>query len=58
MPQKKIANDINEYNIALWMMLKERGFSGVETEWSEYLNILSNCEDKPNGPNYLQARKL
>lgn len=55
---KKIANDVNEYNIALWLLLKERGFNGVETEWSEYLNILSNCEDKPNGPNYLQAREL
>ena len=55
---KKIANDVNEYNIALWLLLKEQGFSGVETEWSEYLNILSNCEDKPNGPNYLQAREL
>lgn len=55
---KKIANDVNEYNIALWLLLKEQGFKGVETEWSEYLNILSNCEDKPNGPNYLQAREL
>ena len=55
---KKIANDVNEYNIALWLLLKEQGFNGVETEWSEYLNILSNCEDKPNGPNYLQAREL
>lgn len=55
---KKIANDINEYNIALWLLLKEQGFNGVETEWSEYLNILSNCEDKPNGPNYLRAREL
>ena len=55
---KKIANDVNEYNIALWLLLKEQGFNGVETEWSEYLNILSNCEDKPNGPNYLQARAL
>lgn len=55
---KKIANDVNEYNIALWLLLKEQGFNGVETEWSEYLNILSNCEDKPNGPNYLQARGL
>lgn len=55
---KKIANDVNEYNIALWLLLKEQGFNGVETEWSEYLNILSNCEDKPNGPNYLRAREL
>ena len=55
---KKIANDINEYNIALWVSLKKQGFSGIETEWSEYLNILSNCEDKPNGSNYLQAKKL
>lgn len=55
---KKIANDVNEYNIALWLLLKEKGFNGVETEWSEYLNILSNCEDKPNGSNYLQAREL
>ena len=55
---KKIANDINEYNIALWASLKKQGFSGIETEWSDYLNILSNCEDKPNGPNYLRAKKL
>lgn len=55
---KKIANDVNEYNIALWLLLKEQGFNGVETEWSEYLNILSNCEDKPNGLNYLQAKLL
>lgn len=55
---KKIASDINEYNIALWLLLKEKGFNGVETEWSEYLDVLSNCEDKPNGPNYLQAREL
>ena len=33
---KKIANDVNEYNIALWLLLKEQGFNGVETEWSEY----------------------
>ena len=55
---KKIANDINEYNIALWVSLKKQGFSGIETAWSDYLNTLSSCEDKPNGPNYLQAKKL
>lgn len=55
---QKIANDVNEYNIALWQELKEKGFDGVEKEWSEYLNTLSNCEDKPNGLNYLQAKLL
>lgn len=55
---KKIANDVNEYNIALWKELKEKGFDGVEAEWSKYFNILSNCEDKPEGENYLKAKLL
>ena len=46
---KKIANDVNEYNIALWLELKAKGFDGVESDWNPYLRILSNCEDKPNG---------
>lgn len=55
---KKIANDVNEYNIALWNELKSKGFDGIEKEWSKYFDILSNCEDKPNGENYLKARLL
>jgi hypothetical protein len=30
---KKIANDVNEYNIALWRELKSKGFEGVENDW-------------------------
>ena len=55
---KKIANDVNEYNIALWLELKAKGFDGVESDWNPYLRILSNCEDKPNGENFLKAKAL
>lgn len=55
---KKIANDVNEYNIALWLELKAKGFDNVESDWNPYLRILSNCEDKPNGENFLKAKAL
>lgn len=55
---KKIAGDVNEYNIALWQEIKAKGLKGVEDDWNPYLEILSNCEDKPNGENYLKAKAL
>lgn len=55
---KKIANDVNEYNIALWLELKAKGFDNIESDWNPYLRILSNCEDKPNGENFLKAKAL
>lgn len=55
---KKIANDVNEYNIALWRELKSKGFDGVENDWRPFLETLSNCEDKPNGENFLKAKAL
>ena len=54
----KIANDYNEYNIALWNDLKKLGIDALIDEWSPYVDILSNCEDKPNGENYLKAKSL
>lgn len=56
--QEKIANDFNEYNIALWTDLKIKGVNNVISEWAPYIGILSNCEDKPNGENYIAAKEL
>ena len=55
---KKIANDVNEYNIALWLELKAKGIDGVESDWRPFLEVLSNCEDKPKGENFLKAKAL
>jgi DNA adenine methylase len=54
----KIAGDNNEYVIALWNDLKENGLGKVLEGWSQYINVLSDCEDKPNGPNFLKAKSL
>lgn len=54
----KIAGDNNEYNIALWQEIKDRGLDSVLTEWQEFINILANCEDRPSGPNYKAAKEL
>jgi DNA adenine methylase len=54
----KIAGDNNEYNIALWRDIKEKGLDAVLSEWEEYVNVLANCEDRPSGPNYRTAKKL
>lgn len=54
----KIAGDNNEYNIALWQEIKDRGLDSVLTEWQEFINILANCEDRPFGPNYKAAKEL
>lgn len=55
---EKIANDFNEYNIALWVDLKTKGVEKVISEWQPYIQILSNCEDKPSGENYITAKTL